>query len=152
MATDTTMNILTCLLFNCEDVWMTRRMEKSEILIFFKLEEKKKLVWSMMVIVASSTQQEGIIFCLYLYRIAIICYFLAFPVAVVTDWGRIFWWYLDYFVKCLAHISVTMNNCIGEVIYLFFARIVRWMINMWVESKLILMLTGGQIGPECMLL
>lgn len=152
MATDTTMNILTCLLFNCEDVWMTRRMEKSEILIFLKLEEKKKLVWSMMVIVASSTQQEGIIFCLYLYRIAIICYFLAFPVAVVTDWGCIFWWYLDYFVKCLAHIGVTMNNCIGEVIYLFFARIVRWMINMWVESKLILMLTGGQIGPECMLL
>lgn len=152
MATDTMMNILTCLVFNHEDVWMTRRMEKSEILIFFKLGGKKKLVWSMMVIVASSTQQEGIIFCLYLYRIAIICYFLAFPVAVVTDWGRIFWWYLDYFVKCLAHIGVTMNNCIGEVIYLFFARIVRWMINMWVESKLILMLTGGQIGPECMLL
>lgn len=53
---------------------------------FFKIGgKKKKLVWSMMVIVASSTQQEGIIFCLYLYRIAIICYFLAFPVAVVTD-------------------------------------------------------------------
>lgn len=52
---------------------------------FFKLGGKKKLVWSMMVIVASSTQQEGIIFCLYLYHIAIMCYFLAFPVAVVTD-------------------------------------------------------------------